>query len=153
MLKNVVVVSEIWNHYSSGLHRSRIPYFEVNVPRSMRLAGQPKMNMVSLVTHGLSSIAVYGDVAGTRILLSTAILLVFLLLVLVIVVMIRIFTDWAIPGWATYVSGFLILSVFQIIFIGTIFSMIILSARNSTNFMPIRDYQYYVDSFVRINKN
>lgn len=152
LLRNVVIVSEIWNHYSSGLHRSRIPYIEVNVPRSKRLAGQPKMNMVSLVTHGLSSIAVYGDIAGTRILLSTAILLVLLLLVLCMVLLIRFFTDWGIPGWATYVSGFLILSLFQLIFMGTIFSMIILSARNSSNFIPIREYEHYVDSFFRINK-
>lgn len=152
LLRNVVVVSEIWNHYSSGLQRSRIPYIEVNVPRSRRLAGQPKMNMVSLVTHGLSSIAVYGDVAGTRILLSTAILLILLLLVLCIVLVIRLFTNWGIPGWATYVSGLLIISLFQLIFMGTIFSMIILSARNNSNFIPIRDCEPFVDRIFHIFK-
>lgn len=150
LLRNVVVVSEIWNHYSSGLHRSRIPYVEVNVPRSKRLAGQPKMNMVSLVTHGLSSIAVYGDIVGTRILLSTAVLLVLLVLVLFIVLLIKFFTDWGIPGWATYVSGLLILALFQLILIGTVFSMIILSARNNSNFIPMREYESYVDSFFNI---
>lgn len=150
VLRNVVVVSEIWNHYSSGLQRSRIPYFEVNVPRSRRLAGQPKMNLVSLITHGLSSIAVYGDIVGTRILLSTAILSVFLLLLLGTVLAIKLFTDWGIPGWATYLSGLLILSLFQLILIGTVFSMIVLSARNNSNFIPIREYQYYVDRFFKI---
>jgi polyisoprenyl-phosphate glycosyltransferase len=150
LLRNIVVVSEIWNHYSSGIHRSRIPYIEVNVPRSRRLAGKPKMNMVSLVTHGLSSIAVYGDTVGTRILLSTAILLVLVLLVLGIVLLVKFCTDWAIPGWATYVSGFLILSLFQLVLIGTVFSMIILSARNNSNFVPMREYRYYVDNFFNI---
>lgn len=28
LLRNVVVISEIWNHYSSGIYRSRIPYLE-----------------------------------------------------------------------------------------------------------------------------
>jgi polyisoprenyl-phosphate glycosyltransferase len=150
VLRNVVVISEIWNHYSSGLQRSRIPYTEVNVPRSRRLAGQPKMNLVSLITHGLSSIAVYGDIVGTRILLTTAILSVFLLLVLGIVLVIKLFTDVGIPGWATYSSGLLILSLFQLVSIGTIFSMIVLSARNNSNFIPIREYQYYVDRFFKL---
>ena len=150
LLKNVVVISEIWNHYSSGIYRSRIPYLEVDVPRAKRLAGQPKMNLVSLVTHGLSSIAVYGDIVGTRILLSVVILLLLLLLLLGLVLLIKIFTDWGIPGWATYVSGLLILSLFQLVLIGTVFSMIILSTRNQYNFIPIRDYRYYVDDFFQL---
>ncbi len=150
LLRNVVVISEIWNHYSSGLQRSRIPYFEVNVARSRRLDGQSKMNMVSLVTHGLSSIAVYGDIVGTRILLSTAILSILFLLLLGIVLLIKLLTDWGIPGWATYVSSLIILSLFQLVLIGTVFSMIILSSRNNGNFIPVREYMYYVDNFFKI---
>jgi hypothetical protein len=151
LLRNVVVISELWNHYSTSIHRSRIPYVEINVPRSKRLAGQPKMNLVSLVTHGLSSIAVYGDVVGTRILLSTSFLSVVFLSLLLIVLLIRLFTSWGIPGWATYASGLLTLALFQVILIGTAFSMITLSARNSSNFMPIRDYKYYVDDFSTVS--
>ncbi|XGV99376.1 MAG: glycosyltransferase [Leptolyngbya sp. BL-A-14] len=150
LLRNIVVISELWNHYSASIYRSKIPYIEVNVPRSKRLAGQPKMSLVSLVTHGLSSIAVYGDVVGTRILLSTSFLSVFLLFLLLIVLLIKLFTNWGIPGWTTYVSGLLILALFQVILIGTVFSMIILSARNSSNFLPIRDYKYYVDGFYTV---
>ena len=150
LLKNVVVISEIWNHYSSSIYRSRIPYMEVEVPRAKRLAGQPKMNLVSLVTHGLSSIAVYGDIVGTRILLGIVVLLFLLLLLLGSVLLIRILTDWGIPGWATYVSGLLVLSLFQLVLIGTVFSMIILSTRNQSNFIPIRDYRYYVDDFFQL---
>lgn len=147
LLKNVVVVSEIWNHYSSGLHRSRLPYLEIDVPRTRRLDGQPKMNLVSLVTHGLSSIAVYGDLVGTRILLGIVFLLGLLLLILCLVVLIRLFTNLAVPGWATYVVGLLILSALQLILIGTIFSMIVLATRNSIDIIPVRDYKYYVDKF------
>jgi len=150
LLRNVVVISEIWNHYSSGIYRSQIPYLEVDVPRAKRLAGQPKMNLVSLITHGLSSMAVYGDVVGTRILLSVVVLLVILLLLLGSVLVIRIFTNWGIPGWATYVSGLLVLSVFQLVLIGTVFCMIVLSTRNHLNFIPVRDYGYYVDDFFQL---
>ena len=103
------------------------------------------MNLISLVTHGLSSIAVYGDVVGTRILLSIVFLLGFLFLVFCIVVIIRIFTNFAIPGWATYVTGILLVSGLQLILIGMVFSLSILAARNNNNFIPVRDYTYYVD--------
>jgi glycosyltransferase involved in cell wall biosynthesis len=147
VLKNVVIISEIWNHYPSGLYRSKIPSVEVNIPRSRRLDGEPKMNLVSLITHGLSSIAVYGDWVGTRILLAIVTLSILLVLVLCLVVLIRFLTDLAIPGWATYVFGLLIISFLQLILIGTVFSLIILATRNSVNIIPLRDYQYYVDEF------
>ena len=89
ILKNIVVISGIWNHYSSSIQRSRIPYIEVAMPRARRLAGHPKMNLVSLVTHGLSSIAVYGDVVGTRILMVVVALLVLALLVLLITIVFK----------------------------------------------------------------
>jgi glycosyltransferase involved in cell wall biosynthesis len=151
LLKNVVVISEIWNHYSSGIYRSRIPYLEVPVPRAKRLGGEPKMNLVSLVTHGLSSIAVYGDIVGTRILLSIVALFAFLVLIFSSVFIIKFFTNWAIPGWATYVSGLSTIFLFQLILMGAVFSMVILSARNALNFIPIRDYKYYVDQFFKLN--
>ena len=147
VLKNVVVISEIWNHYSSGICYSRIPYLEVDLARTKRLDGQSKMNFVSLITHGLSSISVYGDLVGTRILLAIVILSVILLLALCLVVLIKIFTTIAIPGWTSYVFGLLMISLLQLILIGTIFSLSILSTRNSTRIIPIRDYKYYINDF------
>jgi glycosyltransferase involved in cell wall biosynthesis len=150
ILSSVVVVSEIWNHYSSALHRSKIPYVSVNVPRTKRLDGQPKMNIVSLVTHGLSSIAVHGDIVGTRLLLMIFVLLIFLIFLLVIVVLIRLFTNLAIPGWTTYVVSFLILSGFQVILLGTVFSLLILGTRNIPSIIPIRDYHYFVGRVIEL---
>jgi polyisoprenyl-phosphate glycosyltransferase len=147
ILKNIVVISGIWNHYSSSIQRSRIPYIEVAIPRGRRLAGQPKMNLVSLVTHGLSSIAVYGDVVGTRILMLVVTLLAISLLILLVTTSVRFGTNLAIPGWATNVFGFGILTLFQLVLTGIIFSMIILSTRNNSNFIPVRDYRYFVDNF------
>lgn len=150
LLKNIVVISEIWNHYASGIYRSRIPYVEVDVPRTKRLGGKPKMNLVSLVTHGLSSIAVYGDIVGTRILLAIVILLMLILFMLVLVFLIKFLTNFAIPGWATYVVGLLIILALQLILIATVFSLITLASRNSFSIIPIRDYKYYIDDFFQL---
>lgn len=150
LLKNLVVISEMWNHYSSGVYRSRIPYLEVNIARSKRLAGEPKMNFVSLITHGLSSISVYGDIVGTRGLIGIILLLLLFVIIFLLVLIIKFFTDWDIPGWATYVSGLILISGLQMVLIGTIFSIMILSARNTFYFLPIRDYKYYIDNFISI---
>lgn len=152
MLKSIVVISGIWNHYSSSIQRSRMPFVEVDVPRGRRLAGEPKMNLVSLVTHGLSSIAVYGDVVGTRILMVIVSLLGLSFLGLLAIVTIKFNTNLAIPGWATNVFGFIFLSLFQLVLTGIIFSMIILSTRNSSNFIPIRDYKYFIDNFSQLKQ-
>lgn len=153
LLNNVVVVSEIWNHYSSALHRSRLPYVEVNIPRTKRLDGYSQMNFVSLITHGLSSIAVYGDIVGTRILLTITVLLISLILLSILVISIRLLTDLAIPGWATYVMGLLIITGCQLILIGTVFSLMILATRNSQSIIPIRDYHFYIDSKRSLTKD
>ncbi len=150
LLKNIVVISEIWNHYSSGILRSKIAYVEVNIPRAKRLAGQPKMNFVSLITHGLSSISVYGDIVGTRGLIGISLMLLLLTIIFILVVIIKFFTDWEIPGWATYVSGLIWISGLQMVLIGTIFSIMTLSSRNSFYFLPIRDYKYYIDELINI---
>lgn len=151
LLKNLVVISEIWNHYSSAIFRSKIPYIEIDIPRSKRLAGKSKMNLVSLITHGLSSIAVYGDIVGTRLILATVLLLAIVLICIVAVIIIRFFTIWAIPGWATYSAGLLVVFLFQLILIGTVFSMMILSSRSEPNFIPVRDYSFFVDSFTKLD--
>lgn len=74
ILHRLVVVSEIWIHYASGTIKSRLPFTQVNIPRNRRLVGKSQMNFVSLVSHGLSSIAIYGDVVGTRLLIATSLL-------------------------------------------------------------------------------
>ena len=57
-LQNLVRVSEIWNNFPGGIIRSRIPYVAIPTERGKRLAGESKMNFVSLVLHGLSTISV-----------------------------------------------------------------------------------------------
>ena len=105
------------------------------------------MNTVSLITHGLSSIAVFGDVVGTRILILTISCFVAALTALGTVLGIRLFTELTEPGsgYATYTAGLLVLFLFQSVFLGTIFSMIILSTRNAFHSIPIRDYTFFVD--------
>jgi hypothetical protein len=140
----LVAVTELWNHYASAVFKARLPTDAIPTCRAVRLAGRPRMNFVGLVIHGLSSIAAYGDVVGVRMLLASLAVIVAALLGLLTVVVIRLATDMAIPGWATNAFGLLVVVLFQAITSSVMFIFIILGNRLGANFLPVRDYSYFV---------
>ena len=52
LLRRLVAVSELWNHYAAAVFKSRLPYRLLPTQRANRLAGRPQMNFVALVIHG-----------------------------------------------------------------------------------------------------
>lgn len=144
LLTRIVVVSEIWNHYSSGILKARIPHQYIPTDRSNRLAGSSRMNYVQLVVHGLSAISIYGDVIGVRALMATVVLALVSVVLIIIAIVVRIMTDMAIPGWATYVIGLSFIILLQSITISFSFIFLILNGRNNYSFLPQRDYQYFI---------
>jgi glycosyltransferase involved in cell wall biosynthesis len=147
-LKSLVVVPELWSHYAAAVFVSRLPYCAVPTERAERLAGKSSMNFVGLVTHGLTAISVFSGVVGVRLLLAATLLAALSLLGIVSVVGVRLFTPLAIPGWATYSFGLLLVILLQTILSAIIFSFIILSSRNSAAFLPARDFSFYVDRLI-----
>ncbi|MBC8152404.1 MAG: glycosyltransferase, partial [Bacteroidetes bacterium] len=67
LLRKLAHVTEIWNNYPGGIIRSRLPYTAVPIERGRRLAGESKMNFVSLIMHGLSAVSVLMDTTSVRI--------------------------------------------------------------------------------------
>jgi len=150
LLTRIVVVSEIWNHYSSGILKARIPHQYIPTDRSNRLAGSSRMNYVQLVIHGLSAISIYGDVIGVRALMATLILAVISVVLIIIAIVVRSMTDLAIPGWATYVVGLSFIILLQSVTISFSFVFLILNGRNNYSFLPLRDYQYFILDVQRV---
>lgn len=150
LLTRIVVVSEIWNHYSSGILKARIPHQYIPTDRSNRLAGSSRMNYIQLVIHGLSAISIYGDVIGVRALMGTVLLALVSLLLILTAIVVRSATDLAIPGWATYVVGLSFIILLQSITISFSFVFLILNGRNNYSFLPQRDYQYFVLDVQRV---
>lgn len=144
VLQRIVGVSEIWNHYAVGALKARISYVEIPIERGTRLAGNPKMNFPSLVTHGLSAVSVYGDMVGIRLLVATFFLIVFVVAGLVTVLTIKFTTNLAIPGWTSYLGALSLVILMQAVMLSLFFSFLVLSGRNASNFLPQRDYQYFV---------
>jgi hypothetical protein len=144
LLARVVGVSEVWNHYAAGVHHARLPIDAIPIDRGHRLAGKSKMNFVSLVTHGMSAISVYGDVVGVRLLCVAGLLTVVAVAALAGIAAVRLGTDWAIPGWATTACGFMVLILLTLFTLSMVLVLFVLQSRSLANFLPLRDWTYYV---------
>ena len=108
------------------------------------------MDLVSLVVHGLSAMAVFGDRIGVRLLILVSLGMLLTVGGMVGVATIRLVTDLAIPGWATYVSGLLLVILMQMLLVVLVFVFVILAARNALNVIPSRDYVHLMGGVRRI---
>lgn len=149
-LNTLVAMSELWNHYAAAVFRSKLPFTMIPIPRGTRIAGTSKMNFAALVSHGLSAISVFGDIVGVRLLIASLAGSILAGLGIVLVAIIRFFTDLAVPGWATYATGTLVIILFQLITIATSFTFFMLSTRTNLGFVPLRDYSLFVEGVVNI---
>lgn len=149
-LNTLIVMSELWNHYAAAVFRSKRPFTMIPISRGDRIAGVSAMNFVALVSHGLSAISVFADIVGVRLLIASLAGSVLAGAGIVVVVMIRLFTDWAIPGWATYATGALAIIGIQIVTIGTSFTFLLLANRANPGFIPVRDYSLFVEEVMDI---
>ena len=152
-LRTLVVMPELWNHYAAAVFRSRLPFTAIPIPRGHRIAGESKMNFVSLIVHGMSAISVFGDVVGVRLLVASLAGTAMALLGIVAVIFIRAFTILAIPGWATYAAGALAIILIQFIAMASVFTFTILSDRTSLSFLPLRDCGMLVEGVKDIYRN
>lgn len=143
-LATLVVVSETWNHYAAAVFRSKLPVAMVPIPRGHRIAGTSRMNFVSLVVHGLSAISVFGDVVGVRLLVLSLAGSLISGIGILSVVAVRLFSDRAIPGWATYTAVTLAIMTIQLLTAAATFTFFILSSRTNFGFIPRRDYSLFV---------
>ena len=151
-LESLVVVDEMWNHYAAAAFRSRQPITTVPTHRAHRLRGRSKMNFTHLVVHGLSAISVYGDIVGVRLLMLVATLGGLAALGLVGTIAVRLFTSWAIPGWATSAAGLSLMLLTQAMMLSFALCAVILGARRGTTFVPRKDYAVYVRDPVRLDR-
>jgi hypothetical protein len=149
-LKRLVAVSELWNHYAAAVHKAMLPMELIPTQRSRRLAGPSRMDLVALVVHGLSAMAVFGDRIGVRLLILVSLGIGLTTVALTTVVGIRLFTTLAIPGWATYATGLLFVMLIQMLLVVLVFAFVILASRDRANIIPSRDYSHIVGGIQRV---
>jgi glycosyltransferase involved in cell wall biosynthesis len=129
----------IWNNLAAAITRSRIPRTAIRVVRGARLAGKSRMNFESLVVHGVSAMTVYADIVLLRVLIGSALLAGLAVIAIALVVGIRIGTNWAIPGWASFLAASFTIIVLQALLISGIALFQLMSSRNVKTFVPAID--------------
>jgi glycosyltransferase involved in cell wall biosynthesis len=110
--RRLVNMHELLLHVPATMIRSRCTIVRVAIDRGERYAGRSKMNLISLIVHGLSSIAVFSERTFTRILVFCAGVFVLSALAAVIAVLMKLF-GMATPGWTTTVAGILMIVLVQ----------------------------------------
>lgn len=144
LLTRLVASSDLWNHYAAAVFKARVPYTTIPTHRGTRYTGSPQMNYVSLISHGLSAMSVFGDRIGVRLLVATIGCAALSLAVVAGLLLRNQFIGESVPVWAPYVLGLIVITVLQAIGMSLAFAFIILAGRDSSTFLPFRDYQDYV---------
>ena len=149
-VRRLAHVSEIWNNYPGGVIRSRLPYTAIPLERGRRLAGESKMNFVSLVLHGLSAVSVLIDTTAVRLVLFCVMMVVVSIFGIGVVVALRLFTDTAVPGWASYLVFSFLIVILQAFLISLLLVFIVLSYRTQSQFIPARQFQDFVEKVEKV---
>ena len=149
-IRKLVCVSEIWNTYPAAVLKARIPMRLIPIEKAKRLDGKSKMNFPALIVHGLGAISVFADVIGARALIASAVTGILLLLILIAGLVLNLFAN--LPDWILYSSAFFIILLINIFFLSLFFAFITLQGRNVANFIPIRDYKYFISRIIKIGE-
>jgi polyisoprenyl-phosphate glycosyltransferase len=139
VVRRLVYMPELWNNLAAALMRSRLQFTTVPVHRGRRYAGKSKMNLPMLIVHGLSAMSVYIDVIFVRILLVGTLLAGLTALGMLIVVLIRLFTEFGVPGWASTMIGDLAIILVQSLTLMVATTLMVLATRSNRQIVPILD--------------
>ena len=140
-LSSLAVVSDLWNHYVTAVHRASIPYKQIPTQRGTRLAGRSRMHFVSPVLHGLSAISVFSPSVGVRLLVAISICGGILLSLTLVSVGLHLLTDFSVPMWTLTTRVALLVLLLQLCLFVGLFLFLGLNRRNSTDSGPVNEYQ------------
>jgi glycosyltransferase involved in cell wall biosynthesis len=143
-LSAILHSSNTWNNLAASIVKSRVPYTGIPTVRGSRYHGTSGMNFTSLLLHGLSAVSVYLDIVATRVLIACTMMLTFLIAMLAFIIMIRLFTDLAIPGWATMSFGLISVIIIQLLMLSSSVLFTLLNSRGQSSVIPIVEATRYI---------
>lgn len=143
-VNQLVYYSEIWNSITGGILKSGIAYTPVPVPKGKRLHGTSKMNLTSLIVHGLNTISVFIETISVRILVLSFVIIIFSLLCILTITCIRLFTPYAISGWASILASSMLVILLQSFLMSLVMIVIFLSSQSQRKLIPAHHYTDYL---------
>jgi glycosyltransferase involved in cell wall biosynthesis len=144
VLHRLTHMPEVWNHLAAAAIRSRLDIRRVPTQRGLRYSGNSSMNLESLIVHGLSAISVFTDKLFARLLLLCLLISVLDACFACAVVFARVFTNLAVPGWATSAVGLSAAILLQNITLSAIAAFLMLATRSSFASMPANYARSYI---------
>ena len=143
-LESLIYTPNLWNHLAASILKSKIPIRKVSISRGKRYFGKSKMNFNNLILHGLGAMSVFIELIFTRILFFLIAFISLLLMITLTVLVIKLFTNLAIPGWTSNVTGVLTLAILQAIIIIMVSAFMVLNSRSTKLFIPVKDSQDFI---------
>ena len=143
-LQSLVHDPAIWNNLAAAIKRSRLACASIPIDRGARLSGVSKLNFLGFALHGISAISVFSDVVFIRIVAMAAVTGLIVLIGIAIVVYIRLATQLAIPGWASYMTGALAIIFSQTLLMAGLALLQVVSLRSLNPFVPVTDAMKFV---------
>ena len=146
LLRGLVTVSEMWNHYAAAVHAARIPYVTIPTVRGARYAGRSTMNFQGWIAHGIGAISVFGPIVGARMLVFQSVILIGVLAALIL----------HFPTLANDKNGLRLLTVIGLALFAqgglTLFALVVMitGGRDRLTFLPIRDSVHFVGDMKKV---
>jgi hypothetical protein len=111
-------------HYPATLLKSQLNIVKLKIDRDKRYSGKSKMNLTSLINHGLRSFSIFNEQVISRLLILSSSLLIFIFTSIGTIIALKI-NGYATPGWASNLALSLLVLASQT-FMMAFFSIIIL---------------------------
>jgi hypothetical protein len=146
VLRKLVTVSELWNHYAAAVYAAKLPRAAIETTRRPRLHGQSKMNFMSLVGHGLAAMSVHGEALAVRLLFGSVAVG---LLVTAALLLVAAESYQSVSPSALIFGGALALALVSgLTGMALVLALRTLQGRTASGFLPLRDYRFFVDTVI-----
>jgi polyisoprenyl-phosphate glycosyltransferase len=152
-MRQLISMSELWNHLAATIVRSKAQLVRLSTNRGARYAGQSHMNLVPLAQHGIGAMSVFSDVLFVRLTFGAFAIFAVAAIIACSAAGVRLFTDRAIPGWATLVVGLAGIVVLQVLSSLLIATMMALGSRSAFSFVPKQHARSFIDSVTTIENH
>lgn len=149
-LTRLMASSELWNHYAAAVMKTRLPVEKIPLPRTQRLRNRSQMSFVDLVMHGLSGISVFSEEMCVRALIFASSVMVVLVAAAAAIFWLQYAAQAQIPILTIVIIGLLFLGFLNALILVFIFAFVILQRRSNLNFLPLRDFEYYITEMISL---
>ncbi|MFN8357340.1 MAG: glycosyltransferase [Spirosomataceae bacterium] len=150
LIAKLAHVSEIWNHFSGAVIRSKLPYSAIPLNRGRRLAGESKMNFTSLILHGLGAVSVHLDQVAVRLLLFFIGLITLAIFGIITAFGVRFFTNFPISELTSSLILALMIILVQAFMVCLFLVFMVLTYRTHIHFIPALGYKDFILSVERV---